>query len=84
MCNCLIYDKEVLIKYICDEIVELEMDDPWGTYVGLVPMKYHVASVRWSLTKTNSRKWLERIFKNFSKEDLIVWAHRENFCLNQT
>ena len=83
MCNCLIYEKEVLIKYIGDEITELDMEKPWETYLGTIPYRFHTASIRWSLTKTYSRIWLERVLKNMTKDELIFWAHSESFCLDQ-
>ena len=83
MCKCLTGKVEDIIRHIGDEIEALEMDDPWETYLGNIPSRFHKASIRWALTRTYSRIWLERVLKNMSKDELIFWAHSESFCLDQ-
>ena len=82
-CDCENVDKELIIKFICDEIEDLEDVNKWGTYLESIPDKYKKASIRWSLTKTNTRIWFARVLKNMPKDQLIEWAHVEHFCIDQ-
>jgi hypothetical protein len=82
-CDCENIDKELIIKFICDDIEDLDDTNKWETYLEHVPNKYKKASIRWSLTKTNTRIWLARVLKNMQKNELISWAHDECFCMDQ-
>ena len=82
-CKCESTDSKTIIKFICDDMEDLDDDKRWDTYLDRLPDKYKTASIRWSLTKTNTRIWFARVLQNMEKEDLIVWAHNECFCMDQ-
>jgi hypothetical protein len=82
-CKCITAKTDDIIDHICNEIEDLDIDNPWMTYLNQIDDKYKTASIRWSLTKSDTRIWFARVLKNISKGDLIVWAHKESFCLNQ-
>ena len=77
-CKC---EKTSIIKSICDEIEDLDLDNRWETYLEDIPNEYKTASIRWSLTKTNSRIWFARVLQNMKKKDLLVWASDHCFCV---
>jgi hypothetical protein len=79
-CKC---EKTSIIKSICDEIEDLDLDNKWNTYLDYIPDEYKKASIRWSLTKTNSRIWFARVLQNMENIVLIEWAKGECFCIDQ-
>ena len=82
-CDCEVVDKQSIIKHICDEIQDLEMDDPWSAYLEFIDDRFKNANITWTFTSENTRKWLERVLSNMTKEELIFWAHKEMFCISQ-
>ena len=82
-CDCEIVDKQSIINFICEEIQDLEMDDPWSAYLEFINDRFKTATIAWTFTSTNTRKWFERVLSNMTKEELIFWAHKEMFCIDQ-
>lgn len=82
-CDCETVDKQSIINYICDEIQELDMEKPWSTYLEFVDDRFKYANITWTFTLPNTRKWFARVLYNMTKEELIFWAHKEQFCINQ-
>ena len=81
-CDCETLDKGSLINYICEEIQELELDQPWLTYLNFIDDRFKVANFTWSFTRTDTKKWFSRVLENMQKDELIFWAHKELFCVN--
>ena len=82
-CKCNNTDSKTIIDFICDDIEDLDTENKWETYLERVPDKYKTASIRWSLTKTNTRIWFARVLQNMPKNELVTWAHDECFCIDQ-
>lgn len=82
-CDCHNVDRDTIISFICDEIENLRMFNPWKEYLKTIDDCYKKASCRWIFTNENSRVWFERVLKNIPIEKLIEWAHREKLCVNQ-
>ena len=82
-CACLTSATTNIIKFVCDEIEDLDTENRWTSYLTTLDDKYKTASFRWTFTKTDSRLWFERVLRNMKKADLIGWAHKEQFCMNQ-
>ena len=82
-CQCENVDKFTIINFICDEIEDLDLDNKWESYLGFIDERFKTASIRWSLTKPDTRIWFSRVLRNMSKEELIFWGHKECFCIDQ-
>ena len=70
-----------LIKSICDEIEDLEIENPWMTYLNLIDDQHKKASIRWMFTKPDTRVWFARVLKNMTASELETWALRECFVV---